>query len=189
MPLFQRADSVRAEARSCLGALHQAEDAPQFQTAFNAFVRSARSVTFALQKDGGTIDGFLTWYEEMQEEMRADPLLRFFNDARTGIDKRGEQFLEIHAPEAEIDSGYSTTKRVVRGTIHESGPFGTVERPDIAPQPKITVKDPPRIHKGAEIADPNPISLCELVLDYLEGLVGAAEREFSRSGSDKATDL
>ncbi len=178
-----------ADTRRSLEALGQAEDAPQFQTTFNAFVRSARSVTFALQKDGSKIDGFLPWYSKMREEMRADELLRFFHDARTGIDKKGKQFLEIHDPDAEIESGYSTTKRVLRGTIYESGPHGMIERPDILPQPKITVRNTPRIHNGAEIEDPNPISLCELVLDYLEELVGAAEREFSRSGSNEAADL
>lgn len=51
---------------------------------FSAFVSAARSVTFALQGVmKSRVDGFQEWYEAKQDELRRDPLARFFHDART----------------------------------------------------------------------------------------------------------
>lgn len=47
-----------------------------------AFTASARSVTFAMQSSLKGIEQFDEWYEEKQEQMRADPLSKFFNNFR-----------------------------------------------------------------------------------------------------------
>jgi hypothetical protein len=57
---------------------------------FNAFVASSRTVTLALQRSMNGVPGFEEWYRQRQETMRADPLARFFNDARNAIVKRAE---------------------------------------------------------------------------------------------------
>ncbi len=175
MPFFEGTFASLADAETSLVQLHEAEDAQQFRTSFNSFVKHARSVTFALQKEGKHIEGFDDWYQKKRENMRKDELLKFFHDARNRIDKKGEQILEIHDPDAPIDSGFSTTKRVEGGTIFESDQYGMRQRTHILPQPKITIRNPPRTHIDAEIENVAPIHLCKLVVRYLEQLIRDAE--------------
>lgn len=47
-----------------------------------AFTASARSVTFAMQSSLKGIHEFDAWYEVKQEQMRTDPLSKFFNNFR-----------------------------------------------------------------------------------------------------------
>lgn len=48
----------------------------------DAFVSSARSVTFALQSVCSTIPDFTAWYTNKQKVLRNDPLARFFKEYR-----------------------------------------------------------------------------------------------------------
>lgn len=50
-----------------------------------------RMVTFALQNLRSKVDGYDEWYAEKQAELKADPLMRFFSDLRTEIEKRTER--------------------------------------------------------------------------------------------------
>ncbi|MGM4928398.1 hypothetical protein [Tardiphaga sp. 619_E2_N8_5] len=50
---------------------------------FSAFVAAARSVTFALQASIKHADGFDTWYDKWQQQLRANELARFFHACRT----------------------------------------------------------------------------------------------------------
>lgn len=176
MPLFERAFSKLADAQTSLEQLLKATNAQDFRTAFNSFVTHARATTYALQKTGAHVDGFDDWYEPKRNEMRADQLLCFFQDARVADFHRGEQLLEVHDPDALIESGYSRTKYVEGGTVYESSPFGMFGRPYILPRPKITVKNAPTQHRGKQIADPAPVTLCKLDLEYLEELINQAEK-------------
>ncbi len=176
MPLFERAISKLNDAKSSLEQLCEAEDADQFRAAFNSFVTHARAVTNALQKTGAHADDFSDWYAAKQEEMSKDDLMCYFHKARVDNFHKGEPLLEVHDP-APIESGYSTTKWFQRGTVYESGPYGTFQRPDIAPQPRITVIGAPNAHRGRRIDDPAPIPLCQLALSYLAELVSEAEEK------------
>lgn len=49
----------------------------------SAFVTSARSITYALQAVMKPVPRFHDWYRNRQEEMRANPLARFFHNLRT----------------------------------------------------------------------------------------------------------
>ena len=55
----------------------QAEQGP-FKYRLSAFLSAARSVTFYVQKEFKHTPGFEEWYAQKQEEMRADPAMRFF---------------------------------------------------------------------------------------------------------------
>ncbi|NOX72096.1 MAG: hypothetical protein GXP03_00225 [Alphaproteobacteria bacterium] len=78
---------------------------------FSAFVSSSRSVTFALQASMRGTDGFETWYADIQNELRIDPLARFFHECRTddqkigfnhivgGIEKGGKMLFWFGEPE------------------------------------------------------------------------------------------
>lgn len=46
-----------------------------------------RMVTFMLQNMRGHIDGFQQWYDTVTAEMKSDPLMKYFNDLRTEIEK------------------------------------------------------------------------------------------------------
>jgi hypothetical protein len=53
---------------------------------YNAVV-FGRMVTFALQNLRSIANDFDEWYRPKQEEMRADPLMRYFHELRTKIEK------------------------------------------------------------------------------------------------------
>ena len=52
------------------------------RSCINAFISIARSVTFTMQKESGSFEKYLKWYENKQVEMRLNPLLKFFNEQR-----------------------------------------------------------------------------------------------------------
>jgi hypothetical protein len=54
---------------------------------YNAVV-FGRMVTFALQNMRGKVEGFDDWYQIKQEEMKASPLLKYFSELRTKIEKQ-----------------------------------------------------------------------------------------------------
>ncbi len=49
-----------------------------------------RSVTFTMQTMKSVDPSFADWWEPYQERFRNDPLMRFFNQARTDVLKEGE---------------------------------------------------------------------------------------------------
>jgi len=55
----------------------------------NAFLSAARSVTFLLQKEMAHIPGFREWLTQKQDELRADPVARFFLLLRNFSQKEG----------------------------------------------------------------------------------------------------
>jgi hypothetical protein len=71
-------------------ALDAYEDPELFATKLNALLTAMRSVTFVLQKQLRHVDGFNAWYEQRQEQMKADPLMRWLVDARNAIEKQGD---------------------------------------------------------------------------------------------------
>lgn len=56
---------------------------------FNAFLSSARSITFLLQKELNGAPYFREWWETRRQEMRSDPVMRFFLDLRNYSQKEG----------------------------------------------------------------------------------------------------
>jgi hypothetical protein len=54
---------------------------------YNAVV-FGRMVTFALQNLRGVVSNFDDWYGPKQQELRSDPLMRYFHDLRTEIEKK-----------------------------------------------------------------------------------------------------
>lgn len=57
-------------------------DRKEFIYNMNAFLNSARSVTFALQKEFSQNPQFKAWYSKKQKEMRKDKLMKYFKDMR-----------------------------------------------------------------------------------------------------------
>jgi len=53
------------------------------QCYFDAFVSSARSITFSMQSVISEVSGFANWYEDKQAMLKEDSISRFFNKYRT----------------------------------------------------------------------------------------------------------
>jgi hypothetical protein len=65
-------------------------DKKQFIYNMNAFLNSARNVTWVLQEEFAHNSGFKCWYLKRQKEMEEDRLMSFFNDLRvTSVHKEG----------------------------------------------------------------------------------------------------
>ena len=63
--------------------------ADHFRYEFNAFLSSARSVTFLIQKEMAHVDGFDQWWSPEQTKMLGDPSMRFFRELRNFSQKEG----------------------------------------------------------------------------------------------------
>ncbi|MEA1015037.1 hypothetical protein [Sphingosinicella sp. LY1275] len=78
---------------------HEAEAAyfepDDFRRAIQTTIQTLRTVTFLLQSNKARIPDFQSWYQEWQDRLRADPLMRWMVDARNRIEKQGD--LEVHS--------------------------------------------------------------------------------------------
>ncbi len=71
-------------------ALKSYPDADAFVTHVNALIAGLRTVTWVFQASFKHAAGFDAWYAGKQEEMRADPVLRWAVEARNDIEKVGD---------------------------------------------------------------------------------------------------
>ena len=88
---------------------HQADaayfDPEKFRIAIQTSIQTLRTVTFILQSNKNLIPDFQSWYQEWQDRLRADALMRWMVDARNRIEKQGD--LEAHSViRAEIVASY-----------------------------------------------------------------------------------
>jgi len=65
-------------------------DPDRFRLHLNNCIQTLRTVTFILQKNKRHFTNFESWYGVKQEEMRADPKMKWLNEARTAIVKEGD---------------------------------------------------------------------------------------------------
>lgn len=92
---------------------HQAERAyfhpEHFRIAIQTTVQTLRTVTFILQNNKEKIPNFNLWYEGWQNDLAADPLMRWMVNARNRIEKQGD--LEIHSfVRAEIIASHMSSE-------------------------------------------------------------------------------
>lgn len=66
-----------------------------FRMAINSCIQELRNVTFVLQSNKRSIDGFDAWYKPWQERMRANKSLKWLISARNHIVKQGD--LELNS--------------------------------------------------------------------------------------------
>lgn len=93
----------------------------KFRLALQSCIPVLRSVTFLLQNQKHAIPNFESWYEQWQQRMRADKLMRWLVDSRNTIEKQGD--LETRSSvRAEIIATYTDTLPVVeiKGDLFES---------------------------------------------------------------------
>lgn len=65
-------------------------DPDRFRRRLNTLLQETRNVTFVLQGEKRRIPGFDGWYGQWQQRMRGDPIMRWLQDARTHVTKRGD---------------------------------------------------------------------------------------------------
>lgn len=61
-----------------------------FRRSLNSTIQELRNVSWLIQKQKNNLSGFDTWYPEWQEEVRAEPVMRWIVDARNTIVKQGD---------------------------------------------------------------------------------------------------
>lgn len=71
-------------------ALECYERPPLFRANLNAAIQALRNVTWGLQAAKAEVTGFAAWYGTQQEQLRADPLMRWLVDSRNLVVKQGD---------------------------------------------------------------------------------------------------
>jgi hypothetical protein len=93
-------------------------DPDEFVLQLNQLIVTLRQVTFMLQKQKDKIDDFDGWYGAWQEQLRADPIMKWLHDARTHVEKIGD--LEL-----------ASTARVELVASWLPGPYKDLEVPPL----------------------------------------------------------
>jgi len=188
--MFRNTKAKLEDTRCILEKLKEAEDALSFRSQFNAFLNSVRAITYALQKDGKSINGFNNWYEKKQLEMKGDELLRFIHKARTDDFHEGKHHLSFKTEVEKFQA--STSEAPFPGAMIQpsaEGLFWLIDRgtPQERRIPikqggkyivKISILNPPLAHLGIKIGNNNPVAICQLALDYFSKLVYEATTKF-----------
>lgn len=190
--MFGKAVSKIEDARVNLDAMRNAQDAIRFKSAFQSFLSNCRAVTFALQKEGKRLALFPDWYKHKQKEMREDELLRLIHDMRTDDFHEGEHHLQFgtHVEHLSTESVGPPPEPNASLRIGPDGPYWVVYRG--TPQERripivegsshtisVGLKTPPKTHRGQQLSDVSPVTLCQLAITYMEDLVYEA-REVCR---------
>ena len=180
------------DARTMHAELMRASDPVKFRSAFGAFINNCRAVTYAMQAEGSKDEAFMLWYRDRQEEMRGDELIRFVHDARIEDFHKGLHQLEFSSSTSArgLDPGtvMSLNPGAFQGnedgwsfTLGSDGLFTTMDKgtskehrvmlSQAMINTKISIRNPPKAHKGQIIILDDPLVLCNLVLEFFETLV------------------
>jgi hypothetical protein len=191
--MFNNAVAKLEDSRYILEQLKIANDFLAFRSLFNSFLNAARAITYALQKEGKHISGFNNWYEPRRKQMRNDELLRFIHEARIEDFHEGKQILKSgthirYLSREAVGPPPSPDARLVVGS---QGPLWIVNEGTPQEQ-RIPVKqgadhviwiyinkNAPEVHLGVKLAKNDPVTICQLALDYFTGLVYEAKSEFA----------
>lgn len=152
-----------------------------------AFVNSARNVTFVLQKEFKQNPVFNKWYEKKQEEMKQDPLCKFFHKLRNSVIKEGINNLSCSTHIQSLNYPADMRDKPAPDcdiAINEKGLFWLVNKglpqEDLIPAfskgsiiTHVFIKDAPTHHMGKEIKENNIINISKIYYDYLRNIVEA----------------
>ena len=158
-------------------------------------VIECRRSTFVLQKLSSRVDGWEEWYAPRQESMRDDPLMRYFHDLRTQIEKQGLPAAMAEVVDAETDAviGDVSCSESSFG-IHTAGAArvnddGEMPAPGELNPENLRLRnfrliDPPRSHAGEDLSDFRFAALARLAINYLRSnLIQPAIDDFGEEDS------
>ena len=174
--------------------MEQSRNIEELEINFAAFVISARSVTFVLQKEFKNNKDFLKWYGDDNKpikttkryEMREDPLCKYFVNLRNSIEKEGISGLK--GISTEIRS-FNSSKDIINKpegmdglAIGPNGIFIRVfpDTPKADFIPAVTnvgiitvvgLENAPIIHLGKSMDNSNLFEMSRTYYEYLKKLV------------------
>lgn len=177
-----------------LRLMEQSHNIEELEINFAAFVISARSVTFVLQKEFSDNKKFLKWYgdrdkptkETKRYEMREDLLCKYFLGLRNSIEKEGISGLK--GISTEIQS-FDSSKDIINKpegmdglVIGPNGIFIRVfpDTPKADLIPAVTnvgiitlvgLENAPKMHLGKSIDGKNLFEMSRMYYEYLKKLV------------------
>jgi hypothetical protein len=192
--MFSNAIKKLEDAHFIFDYLKKAGDAPSFRALFNSFLNAARAITNALQKEGSRIKGFEDWYKIKQKEMKDDELLRFVHEARTEDFHEGRHriiFSSNMQPtsyfmQMQFDSLNAKLDICAEGVFWIVNEGTAMERRipityGVQGKIRVSLINGPSTHKGKELAEGGPITICQLALDYLSQVVHEAKMKFDKN--------
>ena len=159
-----------------------------------------RSVTWVLQNLRSTEPTFDEWYAPYAEAMKRDELCRYFLKLRNQIEKKGEVDVEAGGFYIQSLTGVDmarfyaaappgTTSMFMGDRFGRSG--WTVSMPDgseevfffevpaeVGGPTDLRFPDAPKTHLGSPLGAVGVKELSRIYLDYLDGLIDAAEKQF-----------
>lgn len=167
------------EAKYFLRRMLETYSAPfEFECNLQAFISSARSVTWVMQKEYSKKPEFEEWYGKKQEEMQADEMLRFFREARTTTTHRKP--LDVgtvaHIKQIYLNSiprgwGFAITGKGEPVWITPKGEQIHAFEFDTQVKRAYLFDNPPTVFLGSKLSDISVVTLCRLYLAYLSDLV------------------
>jgi hypothetical protein len=160
-----------------------------------------RAVTNVLQGLRSTEPTFDAWYARFVKEMEGDPLLKYFYRIRSEILKKGvlgtgssayiksfsypEDLYRLGPPPPGA-KGFFMGDQAGGSGWEIVGPDGQIEKlyvdiPGDIAQFTVLLPDAPLMHLGRDLADRRIETLASAYFEYLDQLVGSAERAFGMS--------
>lgn len=157
-----------------------------------------RAVTNVLQNLSSVEPDFYEWYTKYQEEMKTDPLMKYFYELRTKILKRGLSEVSIRIDIRKINipedldrfgppppnakgffigdsfGGSGWEVQLANGSIEKY----YVELPSDIGSVSMHFPDPPKYHLGQDLKNDSIETLSRIYIDYLRRLVECAKQNF-----------
>lgn len=155
-----------------------------------------RAVTNTLQNLRSVRRDFDKWYQKYVEEMRKDPLMKYFYNLRSEILKEGSLEISVHVhihkfnyPEDLMripPPPLSAKEFFIGDNIGGSGwivtlPDGSEEKlyvnlPSDIAEVSLHFPSPPEYHLGRKLKDSSIEYLCKVYIDYLKRMVSNAKK-------------
>jgi hypothetical protein len=160
---------------------------------YNAVV-FGRMVTFALQNLRNAVEGFDDWYSTKQQEMRSNPLLGYFHNLRTEIEKKADQhtmpgvYIKSFGPEERKKLAPPPPGATSLFLGDANGGSGWEIKRSDGSVDKYYIDLPPEIGEAFLLLPKAPeqyrsIPASELIrkyLDYLDELINEAKAKFAK---------
>jgi hypothetical protein len=186
--MFSSAQGKLEDSRSIFEQLKMASDALSFRALFNAFIQASRAIMEALKKDGSHIVGFKDWHKIKYQKMLDDELLLFIHEARREDFHEGKHRLNFQSHIQGPARLEPFPKESL--SITDEGPFRIVDegtprerripiKQDVNYVTQVSIANAPIVHRGKKLAKNDPLTICQLALDYFSELVYEAKTKFA----------
>ena len=183
-------------------------DSGEISSGVQTIATYGRATTIALQKLRSHVSGFDNWYSVYQDEMKSDPMMKRFADARNEALKEGKDPVEkiFYVNEINLNDNSDIV-------LPDSS--GVIEKPDAAEHPVLRndtlywkyellndrellqpfevpeevmlrdgiFKNQPETHLGRDVSGVSIRRQSRMYLDYLWGMVDDAEERFVEQDS------